>query len=274
MTHVPAVLFMLMAQPPEGDIAAFLTPDGSTRVIAHRGFSGEAPENTTAAFRRAIEVGADMIELDVLLSRDGELVVIHDDTLDRTTDGSGRVADHTLEELSRLDAGSWFAPEFAGERIPTLEEVLRLAHGRILVNIEIKTEAVTGEAEGGVVDKTLALVERLGMRDRIVISSFDPRALAHARALDPTIATASLRSSRHHAESSPAEVMESVGSQAFNLSRNEVSREVVEACHALGRPVAVYTVNEESEMRRLVELGVDALFTDHPDRLLHLLGRR
>src|SRR3972149_9393656 len=108
-------------------------------VIAHRGFSGQAPENTLASFKKARELGSDMIELDVRFSKDGHMVVMHDDTLDRTTNGRGKVADYTLKELKQLDAGSWFAPQFSDERIPNLNEVLELAKGKILVNIEIGT---------------------------------------------------------------------------------------------------------------------------------------
>lgn len=123
-------------------------------VIAHRGFSGQAPENTLASFQKAVELGSDMIELDVRFSKDGQVVVIHDDTIDRTTNGRGKVADYTLKELKQFDAGSWFAPQFSGERIPTLKEVLELVKGKVLVNIEIKDESpgqykITDLAERG-----------------------------------------------------------------------------------------------------------------------------
>jgi glycerophosphoryl diester phosphodiesterase len=264
---------MLAAAPPS-DIHEFMRPSDRVRVIAHRGFSGVAPENTLAAFQRAIDAGADMIELDVLSSRDGHIVVIHDDTLDRTTDGEGPVAERTLAELRTLDAGSWFAAEFAGERIPTLEQVLELARGRILVNVEIKTEAVTDRAEGGIADKTLELVRRADMLDQVVISSFDPRALAHARALEPGVKTASLYNAEMQDGMSPGAIMAEVGSNGFNLSRQQIDESIVEACHRRERPVAVYTVNEINEMERIIGLGADAIFTDHPDRLIQLLARR
>jgi len=107
-------------------------------VIAHRGFSGGAPENTISAFKKAIEVGSDMIELDVRFSKDGEIVVIHDETLERTTTGKGRVIEKTISELKQLDAGSKFHSSFSGEKIPTLRDVLQLAHRQIPVNIELK----------------------------------------------------------------------------------------------------------------------------------------
>lgn len=270
-----ALMFTLMvaANPPK-TIDEFMEPGSRARVIAHRGFSGTAPENTLAAFQKAIDVGADMFELDVLLSRDGHVVVIHDDTLERTSDGEGPVAARTLDELKALDAGSWFSSEFAFERIPTLEETLELAKGRILVNIEIKTEAVTDRARGGIADKTLALVRRFDMMDQIVISSFDPRALAQARELDPSVKTASLFNAELQEGQSPEDVMAEVGSNGFNLSRQQIDASVVDACHRLKRPVAVYTVNEINEMERILDLGADAIFTDHPDRLLEVLGAR
>ena len=130
-------------------IDEFYDTQARTRVIAHRGFSGAAPENTIASVRAAINVGADMAEIDVTLTSDGYIVVIHDETLDRTTDGSGEVFQFTLAELQELDAGSWFDRSFAGEPIPTLDQVLDEVEGRILLNVEIKSEAV----DRGIVDK-------------------------------------------------------------------------------------------------------------------------
>ncbi len=235
-----ALLLLVVITEPIED---FMKLGGPTRVIAHRGFSGAAPENTLAAFDKAIDVGAQQhVELEHV-RRDGRVVVIHDDTLDRTTDGEGEVAAFTLAELKKLDAGSWFSAEFAGERIPTLEEALRLAKGRILVNVEIKTEAVGY----GIVAKALELVEELDMKDAVVISSFDPKALSKARELDPEIRTASLFN---------AELQEEISPEAVRLER----------------PVAVYTVNEINEMERLIGLGVNAIFTDWPDRLLRVLA--
>ncbi len=123
-------------------------------------------------------------------------------------------------------------------------------------------------------DKTLELVRRADMMDQIVISSFDPRALSHARGLEPTVKTASLYNAELQEDLSPEEVMEEVGSNGFNLSRRQVDDDIVAACHRLGRPVAVYTVNEINEMETMLELGVDAIFTDRPDRLLEVLAGR
>ncbi len=257
---------------PIATVDELLRLGGRPRVIAHRGFSGVAPENTLAAVRRAIEVGADMVEIDVGLTRDGHVVVLHDATLERTTDGRGPLAEATLAQVRRLDAGSWFAPEFAGEKVPTLAEVLDLARGRILVNVEIKSEAVTDEAEGGIADKVLGLVRERDMLDRVIVSSFDPRALVHVRRLDAEAKTASLYNDDLHRGMSPIEIMTAAGSQAFNVSRRKVGPEIVRETHRYGRPVAVYTINDEARMRRLIAMGVDALFTDRPDRMLRLLA--
>ena len=258
----------VMAQPNLG-IEEAMRPRERPLVIAHRGFSGVAPENTLAAFEKAIEAGADMIELDVLLSKDGHVVVIHDDTLDRTTNGTGPVDARTLSELQKLDAGSWFSGAFAGQRIPTLEQALQLAKNRILVNVEIKTEGV---AEG-LAEKALRVVRASGMESQVVFSSFNPRALEQIRRLAPDALTASLRSREHHQDMAPKAVMDAVGSNGLNLSMRDVDAATVAACHALDRPIAVYTVNELNDLERIVGLGVDAIFTDYPDRLIGLLDR-
>lgn len=257
------------------DLDRFLTPGGRTRVIAHRGLSGTTPENTQAAFRAALGVGTDgpdMIELDVTLTSDGELVVIHDAELERTTDGTGPVSALTLRELEGLDAGSWFDPRFAGEGIPTLGEVLDLVHGRALLNVEIKEEAVSERTAGGIVEKVIELVHAKAMAGDVLISSFEPRALAQARDVDPGIARSALFDDVKHAGMGPVQVMDAVGARGFSPSRSEITAETVSECHAHGRVVNVYTVNEPEEMRMLIAMGVDGLFTDRADRLFEVLG--
>ena len=252
-------------------IEKFMSLGGRPRVIAHRGFSGAAPENTMAAFGKAIEIGADMIELDVLLTSDGELIVIHDDTVDRTTGGEGRVASFTLEEIRRLDAGSWFSPEFSSERLPTLAEVLDLVRGKILLNVEIKTEAVTDRTEGGIVEKVVRLVNEMGMRGEVVISSFDARAVRQARELDATFRTAVLYNDNAQSGQSPAAIVRDLDANGFNMSRRQVDADIVKECHAAGFPVAVYTVNDLETMKEMIGIGVDALFTNQPDIMKKLV---
>lgn len=254
------------------DLEAFLEPAAHPRVIAHRGFSGKAPENTLAAIDAALEVGADMVEIDVSRTRDGHVVVLHDATLDRTTDGKGRLTETSFAEVRLLDAGSWFAERFAGEKIPTLAEVLDRVRRRIPLNVEIKSEAVTEEVEGGFVDRVVRLVRERGMQGEVILSSFSTEALRQARALAPEIARAVLYNRREHAGMTPREILDAVDARSFNLSAKEINAATVEACHAAGRSTAVYTVNDAETLRRMVELGVDAIFTDRPDRLLELIG--
>ncbi|MHC4427881.1 MAG: glycerophosphodiester phosphodiesterase [Planctomycetota bacterium] len=249
----------------------FLRPPERPRVIAHRGFSGAAPENTLAAFEKALALDVDMIELDVLLSADEHLVVVHDDDLGRTTNGEGPVHTRTLAELKTLDAGTWFSEAFAGERIPTLHEVFELVGDRVLINVEIKDEAVTDRVRGGITDHVIDTVKEHGLASKVIFSSFEPRALVHAREIDPQIRRASLFNEDLHGDRTPLEVMDEVGSVSFNLGREQVTAETVKACHAHGRRVLVYTVNEVADMEHAISLGVDGLFTDRPDRLLGLL---
>ncbi len=255
-------------------------PGGPARrpeVIAHRGFSLAAPENTLAAFRAAVEAGADRVEFDVLLTADGVPVVIHDRDLDRTTTGRGPVRGRTLAEVRALDAGRWFAPRFAGERVPTLDETLAACRGRIAVNVEIKGEAVepgpAGEGEG-VEAKVVGALRRHGMTAAAVVSSFEPLALERVRRLAPEIALESLYDGKRLEGRGPRAVCAAAGSRAFNCSLEEVTEAWIAEAHAAGLAIKVYTVDEPADLERLVRLGVDGIFTNAPDRLLRVLGRK
>jgi glycerophosphoryl diester phosphodiesterase len=247
-------------------IEAFMKLDSPTRVIAHRGLSSLGPENTLIAIEKAIEAGAAMVEVDVTVTADGRVICLHDETLDRTTSGSGLPGDFTLAEIKQLDAGSWFAPEYAGERIPTLAEVLETVNGRILINVEIKSEAV----EHGVVPKVAALIAEHEMIDQVVVSSFSPEALRLMKTADPSVITATLYNKELHTGRDPLEIVQDVGSRGFNISSKRVTPEMVDRCHKHGIPVAVYTVNDTAEMLRLMAMGVDAVFTDHADTMLEM----
>jgi glycerophosphoryl diester phosphodiesterase len=248
-------------------IEDFYDASGRTRVIAHRGFSGAAPENTIAAVRAAIEINADMVEIDVTLTADGQIVVIHDETLDRTTDGSGRVSDFTRAELQQLDAGGWFAPRFAGERIPSLDAVLDETEDRILLNVEIKSEAV----DRGIVAKVASAIRRQGMIDQVVVSSFSPKGLQEMNSAAPEIWTAVLYNTEFHTDRDPVEIVTDLGASVFNIKRQRLTRKMLRRCREHDIPVGLYTVNRPRRMRRLVKKGIDAIFTDHPDRLLEIL---
>lgn len=240
-------------------------------VIAHRGASAYHPENTMAAFRSAHEMGAEMIELDILLTKDGIPIAIHDETLERTTNGTGMVAEFTLEELKELDAGSWFSKAHKGETIPSLEEVLEFAKGKIALNIEIKTEAVTDQARGGIEEKALELVKKYEMQNYVLFSSFDYRALSHLRELDVDISTALLYEESQSDNRSPSELVSAYQANAFNCSYRKLSKKWAKEAKSNDIPVFVYTVNKKHLMRKMIPRGVSGIFSDKPDVLIQVV---
>jgi glycerophosphoryl diester phosphodiesterase len=231
----------------------------ATDVIAHRGASGTAPENTLPAFRRAEELGADMIELDVQLTRDGHPVVIHDWTLDRTTSGRGAVRRRTLAEISRLDAGAWFGHGFADTRVPTLDQVF--AAVGIPVNVELKA-AGDDRLERRVLDT----VTRAGALERVIFSSFDAASLARLRALSGDADLAVLWAGR--SISRALALAGRVGARSLHLRTSRVVTSAITAGHAAGLAVRVWTVNAAAEFTRLTDAGADGVFTDYPERFL------
>lgn len=228
-------------------------------VIAHRGASGTRPENTLAAFRRAAELGAPMVELDVQLTRDREVVVIHDLTLDRTTDGSGPVHERTLAEIERLDAGAWFDPAFRGERVPTLTQVLAAIPSS--VNVELKPIG-----DDGLEPRALAAVEASGALGRVVFSSFDPEALVRLRQLSPVAEVAVLWDEGPLPEA--LRLAERVGARALHLRNKWVTPDTLSLAASSGLPIRVWTVNDAAEFHRLAAVGVNGVFTDYPERFL------
>jgi glycerophosphoryl diester phosphodiesterase len=244
---------------------------GRPWIFAHRGACRVAPENTLPAFEAAVALGADGVELDVQYSSDGQLLVFHNPSLEATTNGTGRFTSHTAEELRALDAGSFFAPEFAGTQIPTLDEVLDLLNGRLLVNIEIKALDQTTAAIGADVVKS---VRARDMQDQVVISSFNPMALRRAKKFGPEIESALLL-----APDLPGWLRSNLVRRFSRADGVHPETPMVdEAYMAWARkerlPVRVWTVNDEDEMRRLAALAVDAIITDAPDVLAHVLGQR
>ena len=242
-------------------------------VIAHRGASAYYPENTMIAFRKSIELGAEMIELDVLMSKDGVPIVFHDAKLDKKTNGKGSVGNFTVSELKQLDAGSWFDEKFKGERIPTLDEVLAFAKGKIALNIEIKTEAVTDVLKGGVEEKSIQLVRKHGMEKHVIFSSFDYRAVAHLKELAPDISTALLYTERISGKKSPVELVNEYSADAFNCHYAQLSAKWMNSLKESDIPAFVYTVNSESRMRSLIEIGVKGIFSDKPDVLKRIVQK-
>jgi glycerophosphoryl diester phosphodiesterase len=236
-------------------------------TIAHRGASAYYPENTMSAFKAAVDMKADMIELDVLLSKDNIPVVFHDERLDEKTNGSGLVCDHTLSDLKKHDAGSWFDTKFKNERIPTLREVLEFSRNRILVNIEIKPEVVTEKEESGIVELVLNLVEELGMEEVVMISSFDYRVLERLSKRETNIKSALLyeRVQSHGRE--PSRLAKDYNIDAFNCSYHQLIDNWVSQLKNNKIPFFIYTINDELTMKSLIQVGAKGIFTDKPDVL-------
>ena len=239
-------------------------------VIAHRGASAVAPENTLAAFREAVRVGADLIELDIRLSRDGEVVVFHDRDLSRTSDGTGPVEDKTLAELKRLDAGSHFSEDFTGERIPTLEEVIQdLLPGRIGLCIELKIDKGREEIRTELVDRALELLERTRFKERVILASFDRDSLRISKACRPEIQTGLI----FNKDEVWTECAEEgyAGIDVLSARWNIVTASRLRAAHRGGRKVIVWTIDRDMELDRVLPLGVDGIASNNPEWLIEAL---
>lgn len=240
-------------------------PGSPTLLIAHRGLSSRAPENTLAAFARAIDAGADMLELDVHLTLDERVAVIHDRTLQRTTTGNGAVRSYSSHEISQFDAGSWFDPRFASERVPMLEDVLALARGRCQVNVELKHHFFHREPPGLFERLVLDVVRRSEMLDQTLLSSFDRQIVRTVRTLEPAATTGILYHWQRDLFGRPSEIAATCGASAFICSVSQLSAATLQDARAAGLAVAVYTVNDPSEALRLSALGIDAIISDAVD---------
>ncbi|QHW30609.1 glycerophosphodiester phosphodiesterase [Paenibacillus rhizovicinus] len=235
--------------------------------VAHRGASGLAPENTMAAFRKAMSFPfVQWIELDVQLSKDGIPVVIHDDALRRTARTSGRVNDYTAEELGCMDAGSWFDKSFAGEGIPTLEQVLDATIGRCRLNIELKTY---GGRYPGMERKVVELLYRKGLQHDSVITSFDREALRQVRALTQEVRTGLI------IDALPwtlTEELKRMGASFLSIGYSRVSETLLKDMNQANIEVMAWTVNDEPMMKRLARLGGSLMIcTNYPDRFQNVL---
>ncbi len=235
------------------------------QVIAHRGASAHAPENTLAAFRRAAELGADAIETDLRVTRDGRFVLLHDSRVNRTTDGRGRIADLPFDAVRRLDAGSWFDEEFAGERVPLIEETLALAAELDLgIYLELKAPL-----DGSLPFALAEQLRRSRRLERVALLSFDPSALALMRATEPRIATALLVG-----RSGPTiEAARRAGARLLAPRYRRITARLVRRARDAGLGVVAWTVNEREEMRKMLSLGIDGIMTNWPGRLLEEIGQ-
>ena len=255
-------------------------------VIAHRGWSGVYPENTLIAFERAIEIGSHVLELDVGLSKDNHLIILHNETLNLTTNSKGLVRKKTLSEIKILDAGSWFHPIFKNTKVPTLEEILELVkkHKKIILNIEIKPEFWNSKKNSNNIEElVLKSVFKYGLESRVFISSFHWGYLLRIRKLTKKIKLALL-----HCNDDKKYIRFQSGMEGFerylpaldlkylnktyepiaiNPQSGELSQNFVNLCHQNRIKVLPYTVNTYTEMEKFLNMGVDGLFTNHPNRL-------
>lgn len=234
--------------------------------IAHRGASGVAPENTLASFQKAMELSCDLIELDVHQTKDGELVVLHSKKLSHLTSKGGLVEDFTLKEIKELDAGSWYSPEFADERIPTLSEVIGLTKGKVGLNIEIKKGR---DFYPRIEEKIVKLLEKNDLIEPCIITSFHLSCLKRVKEINPYIAIGKVLvfSIFHPGEDIILDV---------NILQPHwlmISPWFVKAAHEDHLRVNVWTVNRPAQMERLIKMGVDGIITNYPERLAVVLNK-
>ncbi|UVI32900.1 glycerophosphodiester phosphodiesterase [Paenibacillus spongiae] len=238
-----------------------------TTIVAHRGWSGAAPENTLAAFKLALS-DADIacIELDVHLSKDGVPVVIHDHTLDRTTNGTGFVQSLTYEELRSLDAGSWYAPQYHDEKLPTLEEVLLLTKGRCRLAVELKK---IGNMYEGIEQKVIDLILRYEMKEQVVLSSFDHDSMKKVNEIDSSFMTGLIFLGN---PTLLLEQLQYTGARSISIHHAFITKALMDQMTEHGIDVGVWTVDDTAIMARMMDLYPAArITTNYPDRLLNLI---
>jgi glycerophosphoryl diester phosphodiesterase len=234
--------------------------------IAHRGASGDghAPENTLAAFQKAIEMGVDGVECDVHCTKDGQVVVIHDQTLNRTTDIKGAVEEMTLDKVKKADAGSWFDTRFAGERVPTLRELLELTKGKVITVIEIKRENIA--------DKVIKEIKNARAESEVFIISFHASALKDTQIINPRIPRGLLIGGRIAIKKSSG-ILDLIhqaaeaGASILDLSSKIITPPLVKESHRRGMGVWAWTVDDEAEMKTLAEMYIDGITSNYPEKL-------
>lgn len=239
------------------------------QIFAHRGAKAVAPENTLPAFERALAMGVAGIELDVHLSKDGHLVVIHDFTVDKTTDGHGPVRSFSASELAQLDAGSHFHSDFTGVGVPTLVEVFDLVGDRCRINVEIKSEDPTG---GNEVEVLVALIQQRNLYDQVIVSSFNPITLIKLRWADPRVKLGLLYYQELPPHLRQAWFTPIIQPEAVHPYYTLVDERLMAWAKERGCAVNTWTVNDVAEAQRLAALGVDAIITDVPDVLIMALS--
>jgi glycerophosphoryl diester phosphodiesterase len=247
-------------------------PGAPPFVVAHRGISAKAPENTLASFEQAASVpGIDMIELDVRLTKDDEVIVLHDRTLQRTSTGNGPVRNYSLEEIRKLDAGSWFHSMFAGQQIPTLAEVFQQVGNRLWVDVEIKSDLLHREPPGLLEEKVLDVVHTCGMDDRVMFSSFDHQLLLNIKRMESSAVTGVLFDFLHDFGRLPSKLAERVGAKVFKCATRELNRQMLNDAHKHGIAVYVYTLNSVHGAKRMLACGVDGILSNNADDIVSVV---
>lgn len=232
--------------------------------VAHRGASGYAPENTIAAYDKAVEMKADYIEIDVQRSKDGELVLIHDTTVDRTTDGTGKVGELTFQQLRALDAGNWKGDSFHGEKIPTFAEILNRYHGKIGILIELKAPELYPGIEESIAQELKTRNLDKPQNEKIIIQSFNFESVKKMNNLLPKVPMGVLTSFKAHTSEQALQDF-SAYADYFNPSYSLVTKDLVDQVHNLGMKISSWTVRSHESADFLLDMGVDAIITDYPD---------
>ncbi|MCX7838790.1 MAG: glycerophosphodiester phosphodiesterase family protein [Anaerolineae bacterium] len=247
-------------------------------VVAHRGGAALAPENTLGAFVNALQLGVDMVECDVHLSKDGHVIVMHDTDVARTTDGRGYIADLTLAEIKKLNAAAKFPGGYTAQTVPTLDELLDVVKGKTPIQIEIKVDA-KGQRYPNIEQQVVEAVRARGMLDEVIVISFNFPTLTEIKRLEPRIATGALvRADWFSARGNDVarivhDAIDATGADYFMPNYAPVTEALINAVHARGLKIGVWTVNNPNDMQRLAAWGVDAITTDRPDELKRVLGR-
>jgi glycerophosphoryl diester phosphodiesterase len=237
--------------------------------VAHRGSSGSYPENTRIAVEKAIEAGVDMIELDCQLSKDGHIVVFHDEKLRRTARAKGYVRGKNLSELKKLDVGAWFRRSMKGERILTLEEALDILDGKVVLNVDIKS---TGRNVPGIELQLLFVLSHYEYLERCVISSFDSRVLRRVRELGPDTRIGILHGKG--IKENPFQLAREIGAESLHIQKELATAPVLERAAELGLKTLVWTVNDLREMEKFLALGVDGIISDFPEKFWKIRQKR
>ena len=237
--------------------------------VAHRGSSGSYPENSRIALEKAIEVGVDMIEVDCQLSKDGHVVVIHDERLQRTARVRGYVRGNTLKQLKKLDVGAWFKKSFKGQRILTLEEVMEILDGKVELNVDIKA---VKQGSPGIELKILFILSHYGYLDRSILSSFDYRALRRVRELGPEAQIGILYGAG--VKENPFQLAREIGAHSLHIQKELATPPLLERAAQLGLKTFVWTVNEFPEMEKFLALGVDGIISDFPEKFWKIRQKR